>query len=76
MRKIIYPEDPDYEDYKSNRDYEECEYCHSLINFDMLGDEEIITQREGMIEYWGAMVSMPDSVAGFICLGCGNENRF
>ncbi len=76
MKTRIYPEDPDYEDYKNNRDYEECEYCHTLILFDKLDYENIITDGEGMTEYWGAMVSMPDSVAGFICPECGDENRF
>lgn len=76
MTKLIYHEDPEYEDYKNNRDYEECEYCHALVRFDSLNDEDIIFEREGMTEYWGAMVSMPDSVAGFVCPECGNENRF
>lgn len=72
--KIIYPDDPEYDDYKGI--YDECEHCHALINFDTLNDEDVIMEKEGMIEYWGAMVSLPDSVAGFICPGCGNENRF
>ncbi len=74
MKKIIYPEDEEYEDYKGI--YDECESCHALINFDLLEDENVIMQKEGMIEYWGAMVSMPDSVAEFVCPECGKENRF
>jgi len=76
MKKIIYPEDPDYEDYKNDRDYEECEHCHTLFLFDKLNDEDIIYEREGMTEYWGAMVSMPDLIAGFVCPECGNRNEF
>lgn len=72
MKTHIYTEDPEYEDYKSI--YDECEYCHTLISFDDLKDKNIIMQHEGMTEYWGTMVSMPDSVAGFICPECGCRN--
>jgi hypothetical protein len=74
MKKLIYPEDPEYEDYKDI--YDECEHCHVIVNFDELGDEDIITEKQGYEEYCGFKVSAPDAVVGFICPECGYENRF
>ena len=74
MKKLIYPEDPDYEDYKGI--YDECEYCHTLVNFDSLDEEYIIIQHEGYEEYCGFKVATLDSVAGFVCPECGNRNYF
>ena len=74
MKKIIYPEDPEYEDYKGI--YDECESCHTLVNFDLLDDEDIIMQHEGMVDYCGFKVAAPDAVAGFVCPQCGNRNYF
>jgi hypothetical protein len=74
MKKIIYPEDLDYEDYKGI--YDECEYCHTLVNFDSLNEEDIIMQHEGYEEYCGFKIASPDSVAGFVCPECGNRNYF
>ena len=74
MTKIIYPEDPDYEDYKGI--FDKCEHCGVLVNFDLLDDEDVIYSREGCEEYWGFKINMPDSVAGFICPECGGRNIY
>ncbi|MFA5247919.1 MAG: hypothetical protein WCX79_00600 [Candidatus Paceibacterota bacterium] len=74
MKKIIYPEDSDYEDYKDI--YDECEHCHVLVNFDALDDEDVIYEKQGYEEYCGFKVSAPDAVVGFVCPECGKKNKF
>ncbi len=74
MKRFIYPEEDDYEEYEGI--YDKCEYCDALINFDALNDEDVIMSNGGMVEYWGARVHGPEYVEGFVCPCCGHRNNF
>ena len=74
MMKIIYPEDPNYDDYKGI--FDKCEHCGVLVNFDLLDDEDVITDKDGYENFWGFKVERPHVVIGFICPECGGRNMF
>ena len=64
-------------DKKCTRRYyndSQCEECGAVFDLDNLSDDNVILQREGMTEFWGAVVALPDSVKGFICPECGHIN--
>lgn len=50
---------------------DKCEECDTNIT-----SECYITEPDGMVEYWGAMVPMPDVVTGYVCPECGHEGKF
>lgn len=76
-RKVIEKGDEGYEELRAEKylpdDFEECEYCHALVNFRMLGYGEITSHDESRGEFWGAPCH-ERVVDGFICPNCGKHN--
>jgi len=50
---------------------DKCSECKEAIT-----NEDYITESDGMVEYWGAMVPMPEIVTGYVCPNCGHKGEF
>ena len=50
---------------------DKCSECGTVIT-----QEDYLTEPDGMVEYWGAMVPMPDVVVGYVCRNCGHKGEF
>lgn len=52
------------------------DYCDSCGKPYQENIDEDITESDGYEEFWGARVSRPDILVGFVCNDCGETNEF
>jgi transcription elongation factor Elf1 len=52
------------------------DYCDSCGKPYQENIDEDITESDGYEEFWGARVSRPDVLVGFVCNDCGETNLF
>lgn len=67
-----YPIYPLCNHFKQRQD-DYCDNCGKLYQENV--DEDIV-ESDGTEEFWGAIVSRPDVLVGFVCSECGQYNEF